>query len=132
MAQFGKILVSGAIGAGLGAVFSFLGFVLLALLDSTSVSEAIAFGILVGFVGAFVGFMIGIAVRIGNVGLLGGGVIGAVATLLLMLLYALVIGRPGEFGYFLSESRIILLVMGLPSVASGVITAFLNRVLSPA
>jgi hypothetical protein len=122
-----KIAISGLIGALLCAVFGCLAFSLLAISDGTRPAEAFVYSLLVGLIGAFVGVFIGLAVGIGRFGVLGGGIAGALATLLIVALYVLSVGSYGRYAYFLRESSIIVVVLALPTIAAGILTALIVK-----
>lgn len=129
MRNLTRILVSGFTGAVVCAILGFLMFFSLTLLDNTRFDEAFAYSLVVAVMGAFLGGIIGLAVGIGNLGGVGGGIAGLVMTLLVGGFYVLAMGRPGRYGYFLSASAIIYIVLTVPTVLTGVITAlFKNRI----
>jgi hypothetical protein len=130
MQGIGKILLSGLVGALVCGLLGCAIFVLLAVGDGGRFVEALAYGLIVGFLAAAVGLPIGLVVGFGNFGALVGGLVGLLATLGLVLLYVVAISRPGEYAYFLGESRIILVVLTIPTVSSGVAAALFNRALT--
>ena len=127
MQSIAKIAVSGLIGAVVCAFFGFLAFFLLALFDGTKPVEAVVYSLIVGFIAAFVGACIGLAVGIGGLGPIGGGIAGALATVLIVALYVFSVGSSGRYGYFLGESAVIVVVLSLPAIATGVLTALITN-----
>ena len=123
-----RILLSGAIGAIVCAILSFLTFFLLTVFDNQKLIEAIGYGLIVGMIGAFVGVIIGLAVGIGDLGAIGGGVVGFLGTLIIVAIYIYSTAEnSSQYGYFFSESRIIFVVLSLPTILTGVITALLKK-----
>ena len=80
-----------------------------------------------GVAGGMMGGLIGLAVGILDLGLLGGALAGLAATLAAVVFYVFVLGDPGRLGYFLRESGVIFLVLGLPAVLTGVVTAAIQK-----
>ncbi len=125
-----RILLSGAIGAIVCAILSFLMFFLLTIFDNQKLVEALAYGLIVGMIGAFIGAIIGLAVGIGDLGVIGGSIVGVLGTLLGVGIYVYSTAETsGQYGYFLSESRIIFIVLSLPTILTGVITALLKNLI---
>jgi MFS family permease len=130
MPAIARILLSALIGTIVCAGLSFLMFFLLTVFDNQTVVEAFAFGLIVGIIGAFVGLVIGSAVGIGNFGVPGGGVVGFLVTVIVAAIYVFFAASgSGRYGHFVSESRIIFIVMSLPTILTGVITALLKRLI---
>lgn len=129
MTGIAKILLSGLIGAVVCAVLAFLMFFLLTVSDGNKPFEAFAYSLVVGIGCAFVGAIIGLAIGIGNLGAIGGGAVGFLGTLCVVALYVFSTGRPGQHAYFLSESRIIFVVLTLPLILTGIITALLKNLI---
>ncbi|CAN5551745.1 hypothetical protein BH18ACI1_BH18ACI1_18990 [soil metagenome] len=128
MPGIAKILLSGLIGAIVCAILSFLMFFLLTVFDNQKLIEAFAYGLIVGMIGAFIGVIIGLAVGIGDLGAIGGGVVGFLGTLIVLSIYVYSTAESfGQYGYVLSESRIIFVVLSLPTILTGVITALLKK-----
>ena len=127
MPGIAKILSSGLIGGAVCAALGFLMFFLMLISSGNKFSVAFAYGIIVGIGCAFIGLLIGLATGIGNLGAIGGGIVGFVGTLCVVAFYVFFFGRPGETAYFLGESRIIFLVLTLPTVLTGVITALIKN-----
>ena len=120
-------LLCGALGVFIGfalVTFTFAGF---ALLDGTTAAEAFGFGLAVGIGGMLIGGMIGFAVGVLDLGPVGGALGGGVATFAAVAFYVVVFGDPGRLVHFLRESGIVVLVLGLPSVVTGVLTALVAK-----
>jgi len=58
---------------------------------------------------------------------LGGALAGMAGTLAAVVFYVFVFGDPGRLGYFLRESGVVVLVLGLPAVLTGCLTALMVR-----
>lgn len=130
MPRIAVVLLSGGIGAIACAALSFLMFFLLTILDNQKLVEAFAYSLVVGFMGAFIGVIIGLAVGLGNLGAKGGAVVGVSATLMIVALYVYTTAESfAQYGYFLNESRIIVVVLSLPTILTGVITALLKNLI---
>ena len=130
MPKVARILLSGLIGAIVCAALSFLMFFLLTVFDNQKLIEAFGYGLVVGMFGAFIGVVIGLAVGIGDLGVLGGGVVGLLGTLIIVAIYVYSTAEnSGQYGYFLSESRIVFTVLSLPTILTGVITALLKKLI---
>ncbi len=128
MAAIARILLSGLIGAIVCGILSFLMFFVLTIFDNQKVFDAFAYSLIVGMVAAFIGVIIGLAVGIGNLGTIGGGVVGFLGTLIAVAIYVYSTAEnSGQYGYFLSESRIIFVVLSLPTILTGIITALLKK-----
>jgi hypothetical protein len=81
-------------------------------------------------IGAFIGAIIGLAIGIGDLGVIGGGAVGFLGTLIIVAIYVYSTAEnSGQYGYFLSESRIIFVILSLPTILTGVITALLKTAL---
>lgn len=125
-----RILLSGLSGAIVCAILSFLMFFLLTVFDNQKLVEAFAYALIVGIIGAFVGVIIGLAVGIGDLGLIGGGVAGFLLTLIVVAIYVFSTAKSSsQYGHFLNESRIIFVVLSLPTILTGVITALLKKLI---
>ncbi len=130
MPGIAKVLLSGLIGAIVCASLSFLMFFLLTGFDNQKLIEAFAYSLIVGIIGAFIGVIIGLAVGIGDLGVIGGGVVGFLGTLIVVAIYVYSTAESfGQSGYFLSESRIIFIVLSLPTILTGSITALLKNLI---
>lgn len=127
MPGIGKILLSCFIGGVGGAILGFFTFFLLALGNGTKTGEAFAYSLIVGFGCAVIGVLIGLVIGVGNLGAIGGGIVGVLATLCVAAFYVFYVGRPGEQAYFLRESKIIFVVLTLPTILTGIITALLKN-----
>ncbi len=128
MPTIARILLSGAIGAIVCAILSFLIFIVLTIYDGQKLIEILGYGFVVGMIGAFIGAIIGLAVGIGDLGVIGGGAVGFLGTLIVVAIYIYSTAEnSGQYGYFLSESRIIFVVLSLPTILTGVITALLKK-----
>jgi len=90
-------------------------------------SVAFAYSIIVGIGCAFIGLLIGLATGIGDLSAIGGGIVGLLGTLCIVAFYVFYFSRPGETAHFLSESKIIFIVLTLPTVLTGVITALIKN-----
>ena len=130
MPAIARILLSGLIGAIVCGILSFLMFFLLTVFDNQKLIEAFAYSLVVGIIGAFIGVIIGLAVGIGDLGVIGGGVVGFLGTLIVVAIYVYSTAEnSGQYGYFLSASRIIFIVLSLPTILTGVITALLKNLI---
>lgn len=115
------------LGAPVGAALSALAFFVGALTDGTGISEAFGYSLVVAVIGALLGGAIGFVVGVGNPGTFGGGLVGLPAALSVVAFYVLTFGRPGEYGRFLSESRVIIAVLAAPMILTGAATALLKN-----
>jgi hypothetical protein len=123
-----RILLSGLIGAIVCGILSFLMFFLLTIFDNQKVFDAFAYSLIVGMIGAFIGAIIGLAIGIGDLGVIGGGAVGFLGTLIIVAIYVYSTAEnSSQYGYFLSESRIIFVVLSLPTILTGIITALLKK-----
>ncbi len=123
-----RILLSGLIGALVCASLSFLMYFLLTIFDNQKVFDAFAYSLIVGMIGAFIGAIIGLAIGIGDLGVIGGGAVGFLGTLIIVAIYVYSTAEnSSQYGYFLSESRIIFVVLSLPTILTGIITALLKK-----
>ncbi len=128
MPAIARILLSGLIGAVVCAILSFLIFFVLTIYDGQKLIEILGYGFVVGMIATFIGGIIGLAVGIGDLSVIGGGVIGFLGTLIVVAIYVhSTAENSGQYGYFLSESRIIFVVLSLPTILTGVITALLKK-----
>lgn len=125
-----RILLSGLLGAVVCGILSFLMFFVLTVFDGQKLVEAFAYGLIVGFIGAFIGVIISLAVGIGDLGAVGGGIVGFLGTLIIVAIYVYSTAEnSGQYGYFLSASGIIFVVLTLPTIPTGVITALLKKLI---
>jgi hypothetical protein len=121
-----KMILSGFMGAAICAILGFVMFFLLATMDGTKVDEAFGYSLLVGLGCVFIGGIIGLVIGLANLKAIGGAVIGLLATLCIVALYVLAVGRPGQKSYFLGESRVIWFVLSIPTILTGILTALLK------
>ena len=129
MHSVARILLSTLIGAGVCASLGFLMFFLLTMFDNTSLVESVAFSLVVAVLCAFIGAIIGLIVGIGNLGIIGGAMVGFMLTVLIASFYVFSSGSQASYGYFLNESRIIFVVLTLPTVLTGIASAGFKRLL---
>ena len=122
-----RIAIAGLLGAGLGGVLSAAVYLLMTILDGSATAEAMAFSVFFGIGGAVAGLVLGIIVGALNLGLVGGSIAGLLATGAGIAAYVFAYGGPDRYGYFLSESSILLLVCTVPLIVTGVGVAALNR-----
>ncbi len=128
MSIIARIFLSGLIGAVVCAILSFLIFFVLTVYDGQKLIEILGYGFVVGLMGAFIGAIIGLAIGIGDLGMIGGGAVGFLGTLIIVAIYVYSTAEnSGQYGYFLSESRIIFVVLSLPTILTGIITALLKK-----
>jgi hypothetical protein len=120
-------VMSAFIGAFVGAAASFLFFVLLTQLDNATAGESIVYGVGVGIIGAMIGFMIGLIVGSTNVGILGGGLIGLGGIVLALAGFLMLFGGDDPVRALKSNWRVIALVLGPPSLITGLLTAWLKK-----
>jgi len=130
MPAIARILLSGLIGAIVCGILSFLMFFVLTIFDNQKVFDAFAYSLIVGMIGAFIGAIIGLAIGIGDLGVIGGGAVGFLGTLIIVAIYVYSTAEnSSQYGYFLSESRIIFVVLSLPTILTGIITALLKKLI---
>lgn len=127
MGRGARIAISGVMGAGIGGVLSAAVYLLMTVLDGSATAEAMAFSVFFGIGGAVAGLALGIVVGAGNLGLVGGAIAGLLATAAGVTAYIFAYGGPDRYGYFLSESSILLLVCTVPLIVTGLGVAALNR-----
>ena len=128
MQRIARILLSGSIGAFVCGLLSFLTSFLVMVFDNQKPFEAFGYGLIVGMIGAFIGVIIGLAVGIGDLGVIGGGVAGFLATLLGVAILAFTATKDSsQYGYFLRASGIFSIHFYLPTILTGVITALLKK-----
>ncbi len=127
MGRGARIAISGVVGAGIGGVLSAAVYLLMTALDGSATAEAMAFSVFFGIGGAVAGLVLGIVVGAGNLGLVGGAIAGLLATAAGIAAYIFAYGGPDRYGYFLSESSILLLVCTVPLIVTGLGVAALNR-----
>ncbi len=130
MQIIGRILLSGLIGAVVCAILSFLIFFVLTIYDGQKLIEILGYGFVVGMIAAFIGVIIGLAVGIGDLGAIGGGLVGFLGTLIVVAIYIYSTAEnSSQYGYFFSESTVIFVVLSLPMILTGVITALLIKMI---
>ena len=130
MPSIARILMSGLIGALVCASLSFLMYFLLTVYDGQKLVEAFGYGFIVGIIGAFIGVIIGLAVGIGDLGAIGGGVVGFLGTLIIVAIYIYSTAEnSSQYGYFFSESTVIFVILSLPTILTGVIAALLIKLI---
>jgi hypothetical protein len=127
MQRIPRILISTLLGALFCSLLTATLFSVGSIIDGTRPSEALGYGVVVGVVAGFFGTFIGMAVGIGNLGILGGALVGLVTTLGAVVFYVLTFSQPNQYGYFLGQSTIIVLVLGLPTILTGILIAWVNR-----
>jgi hypothetical protein len=130
MSIIARILLSGLIGAVVCAILSFLTSFLVMVFGNVKLIEAFAYGFVVGMLAAFIGALIGLTVGIGNLGVIGGGIVGILGTLLGVAILAFTATKdPSQYGYFLRASGIFSINFYLPTILTGVITALLKNLI---
>lgn len=129
MHSVARILLSTFIGAGVCAGLGFLMFFLLTIFDRTPLVESVAFSLVVAILCAFIGAIIGLIVGIGNLGIIGGAMVGFMLTVVIGVFYVFSNGSQGSYSYFFNESRIIFVVLTLPTVLTGIASAGFKRLL---
>jgi len=126
-----RILLSCLIGAIVCAILSFLTFFLLTIFDNQKLIEIFGYGLIVGMFGAFIGAIIGLAIGIGNLGVIGGGVAGVLGTLIGVAILAFTAAEnSSQYGYFLRASGIFSIHFYLPTILTGIITALLKNLIN--
>jgi ABC-type sugar transport system permease subunit len=79
-------------------------------------------------IAAFIGAIIGLAVGIGNLGVIGGGIVGALGTIIGVAILAFTAAEnSSQYGHFLRASGIFSVHFYLPTILTGVITALLKK-----
>ena len=129
MPGIAKILLSSFTGALICAILGFSMFFVMASFDKTKASEAIGYGLVVGVGCAIIGILIGLVIGIGNLKLVGGAIVGILATLCIVALYVFAFARPSQAAYFLRESKIILMALSLPTMLTGIFTALVKNLI---
>jgi hypothetical protein len=125
-----RIFITTFLGALFCSLLTATLFSVGSIIDGTRPNEALGYGVVVGVVAGFFGTFIGMAVGIGNLGLLGGALVGLVTTLGAVVFYVLTFSGPNQYGYFLGQSTIIVLVLGLPTILTGILIALVNKSLA--
>ncbi len=114
-------------GAVIGAFVCAAAFFFSALVDGTGLAEAFGYSLVVAVIGAFLGSIVGAAVGLGNLKTFGGALAGLLMALAVVAFYVVGFGRSGEYGYFLSESRVIIDGLTAPLILTGMGTAVLKN-----
>lgn len=133
MSTITRIFISGLIGSVVCAVLSFLTSFLVMIFGNVKLIEAFGYGFVVAMLTAFIGGIIGLAIGVGNLGVIGGGIVGALGTVLGVAILAFTATNdPSQYGYFLRASGIFSINFYLPTILTGVITALLkNKIYKP-
>ena len=133
MSIIAKILLSGLIGAVVCAILSFLTSFLVMIFGDVKIIEAFGYGFVVAMLSAFIGGIIGLVIGIGNLGVIGGGIVGALGTIIGVAILAFTATKdPSQYGYFLRASGIFSINFYLPTILTGIITALLkNKIYKP-
>ena len=126
MSRGARIAISGLLGAGIDGVLSAAVYLLITVFDGSATAEAMAFSVFFGIGGAVAGLALGIVIGALNLGALGGAIAGLLATAAGVTAYIFAYGGPDRYGYFLSESSILLVVCTVPLVVTGLGVAALN------
>lgn len=121
-----QVLSSGLRGAAIGAILCAAAFFLGAMADGAGPAEALAYSLIVAALGLLLGGIVGAVVGLANLRAPGGAVVGLLATLAVVAFYVFAFGRPGELGYFLSESRVLIAGLAAPLTLTGAATAWLS------
>lgn len=122
-----RVAIAGLLGAGIGGVLSAAVYLLITVFDGSATAEAMAFSVFFGIGGAVAGLALGIVIGALDLGLVGGSIAGLLATAAGIAAYVFAYGGPDRYGYFLSESSILLLVCTVPLIVTGIGVAALNR-----
>lgn len=125
-----RVLMSALLGTVVGAFLSALLFFVGALTDGTGFTEALGYSLVVAVIGALLGGVVGIVVGWGNLGTFGGALIGLLVALAVVGFYVMAFGRPGQYGYFLSQSRVIIAGLTAPMIMTGTATALLKNLIA--
>ena len=120
-------MMSAFIGALICAAASFVFFVALTQLDHATIGESIGYGVGVGIIGAVLGFAIGLVIGSTDVGVLGGGLIGLGGIALALAGFLLMFGGDNPLQQLKNNWRIVSLVVGPPSLITGLLTAWLKN-----
>lgn len=125
-----QVMITVFLGALIGGALTAGTFLLATLLDGTAIAEAFGFSLVVAVVGTFLGGIVGLIVGLGNPGSFGGALAGLLVALVVVAIYVLGFGRSGQYGYFLSESRVIVAGLTAPLILTGLATALLKNALN--
>lgn len=128
MRRVGGILLLGALGGALAGFLALASFVALTLSQpGNPAGEAFAFGVLFSFAPALAGGLAGVLVGIFRPSVLGGAAIGLAATVLLILVWALLTAGQRGLVWGLSESSRFVAVFGAgPILVSATVAAWLR------
>ena len=118
-------LIGGLAGAVLGATT----FMILTALDGTQSGEALAYSLIVAIIAGSLGALAGALIGLGNMRWPGGALVGLVMSLLVVAFYMTSFAGEGTLLQLFNRSRIIIVVLTLPLVLAGIITAAANRAL---
>ena len=128
MPRIAQILLSGSIGAVICAILSLLTSFIVMVSGNVKLIEAFGYGVVVGMIAALIGVIIGLAIGIGDLGAIGGGLVGFLGTLIIVAIYIYSTAEnSSQYGYFFSESTVIFVVLSLPTILTGIITALLKK-----
>jgi len=122
-----RVLVCALLGTAVGGFLSALTFLIGALTDGTGLAEAFGYSLVVAVIGAFLGGVAGLIVGLGDMGTFGGALVGLLVALAVVGFYVVAFSRPGQYGYFLSQSRVIIAGLTAPLVLTGTATALLKN-----
>ena len=125
-----RLLMGLLLGTLIGAVLFAGLFGVAALRDGTNPAEVLGYSLVVALIGGFLGGLVGAAVSLGNLGGFGGALVGLLVSLAVVGFYVIGFGRAGQYGRFLSESRIIIAGLTVPLILTGLAVAALGRFLT--
>ncbi|MBP6016050.1 MAG: hypothetical protein KA586_04960 [Candidatus Promineofilum sp.] len=125
-----RLLVGLSLGALIGAVLCAGLLGVGALLDGTGPAEAFGYSLIMAVAGGFLGGIVGAVVGLGDLGRLGGALAGLLVSLVVVGLYVVGFGRTGQYGHFLSESRVLIAGLTTPLIVTGFAVAALRRLLA--
>ena len=125
-----RLLMGLLLGTLIGAVLCAGLFGVGSLLDGTNPAEVLGYSLVVALIGGFLGGLVGAAVSLGNLGGFGGALVGLLVSLAVVGFYVIGFGRAGQYGRFLSESRIIIAGLTVPLILTGLAVAALGRFLT--
>ncbi len=117
------------IGGATGALSAGLTFMILATLDNTRFDEALVYSVFVAFIGGTLGAIGGALIGLGNMRWTGGALVGLVMSLLVVAVYITSYAPEGTLLQQFNRSRIIIIVLTLPLVLAGIVTAVAGRAL---
>lgn len=119
-------LFSAVAGALIGLALTALAFIAAVVLGQASGDFLTPLMLIIPLLGGLLGGVIGLAVGAFDLGPPGGALAGAAATLVLGVVYIPLVG-PTSRDDFLSLSAAVVLVLGLPTVLTGVVTAAIQK-----